>query len=147
MSGKNKPNLQAQTLTQVVHLLFFTRMPTSAQNPLWIQCVLGLSCSISVPSSQIIKGELMLPVHYTRAKWNHNENLPLTVIHDCIIPLPPIRSGPNPQTQPLGAFHFLFPASCFSHESLTNQLVTSYLLLFQLAMPCTLEVYCLKNRH
>lgn len=55
---KKKMNLQAQTLTHVVHILFFTRVQTSAQNPLWIQCVLGLSCSISIPSSQIIKGAI-----------------------------------------------------------------------------------------
>lgn len=35
----------------------------------------------------------------------------------------------------IGTFHFLLPDSWVSHESLTNQLVTSYLLLFQHVMP------------
>lgn len=72
----------------------------------------------------------MLSVHYTKTKWNCNKNLPLTVTHDPVVPLPPIhRRLSNQSTTGIVAFStsfFLFPVS--PYESLTNQLVTAYFL-------------------
>lgn len=130
--------LQVYTLTQIVHILY----PHLCINPLLTWYVLGLPCSISLQSSQIIKRKLMLSVHYTKTKWNRNKNLPLTVTHDCAIPLPPVhRRLSNQSTTGIVAFStsfFLFPVS--PHESLTNQLVTAY-FLFRFFMPCTFECY------
>lgn len=55
----------------------------------------------------------MLPVHYTETKWNHNENLPLTVSHHCIIPLPPIRRRLLSQIIKCEHRCFPLPISCF----------------------------------
>lgn len=106
------------TLTQVVHLVLFDTVHTGAEErkknaPIWIQRVLGLSCSISAASAQVIKREPLLPVHYTETKWNHNENLPLTVSHHCIIPLPPFRRRLLSQIIKRGHWCFPLPGSCF----------------------------------
>ena len=125
-----------------MHVLFFDSIRTCAKPPLWIQSVLSLSCSISLSSSQIIKQEWMLPVHYAQAKWNHNENLPLTVTHDRIIPLPRICRSLSSQTIKYDQWCFPLTISCFLFLSINLELTNRWPLICccsRLLCPAPLE--------
>lgn len=83
----------------------------------------------------------MLPVHYTETKWNHNENLPLTVSHHCIIPLPPIRRRLLSQIIKCEHRCFPLPISCFLFLTwIFNWAISNHLFCCASSLLCCMQL-------
>ena len=83
----------------------------------------------------------MLPVHYTETKWNHNENLPLTVSHHCIIPLPPIHRRLLSQIIKREHWCFPLPISCFLFLTwIFNWAISNHLFCYASSLLCRMQL-------
>lgn len=83
----------------------------------------------------------MLPVHYTETKWNHNENLPLTVSHHCIIPLPPIHRRLLSRIIKREHWCFPLPISCFLFLTwIFNWAISNHLFCYASSLLCHVQL-------